>query len=422
MGPKHLYADAMTLTASLIWGGAFVAQKAAMEHIGPLEFNGIRFLLGATALLGVEKLALLWERPVLATGNNSRSLKGGILAGLALFGAATLQQVGLLYTTAGKAGLITGLNVVMVPLICLFLGRKPSAGTLLGGLCAALGLLLLSGAEVLEPQGGDLWVLLSAMLWSGHVLLLAHFSPKTDPLALARCQNVVCSALSLAAALCLEDFKSTEFILAWKELFYGGVISVGVAYTLQVAAQRSIHPAHATVLLSMDSLFAVLAGFIFLGEVLGFRELVGGVLMLLGCSWSGFGEVALKQWGQGLRGSKGEVLGMKKQASGHQRRQLYRIVYPLKGRPRIQVGEESFAVVDLCERGIRFLHSEAPGFKIGQNVQAVVHFADGSSLEVQGSVMRVHDKQTVIHLGVPISPAKVLQEQRYLLKYFPGYE
>lgn len=113
---------------------------------------------------------------------------------------------------------------------------------------------------------------------------------------------------------------------------------------------------------------------------------------------------------------------MKRQAPGQQRRQLYRIVYPLKARPRIQVGGESFAVIDLCEMGIRFLHSGTEGFKIGENVQGVVHFADGSSVEIQGSVMRVQDRQTVLHLGVPISPAKVLQEQRYLLKHFPGYE
>lgn len=113
---------------------------------------------------------------------------------------------------------------------------------------------------------------------------------------------------------------------------------------------------------------------------------------------------------------------MKRQASGQQRRQLYRIVYPLKARPRIQVGEDSFAVVDLCERGIRFLHSGAQGFKIGENLQAVVHFADGSGVEIQGSVMRVQDNQTVLHLGVPISASKVLQEQRYLLKHFPRYD
>jgi len=113
---------------------------------------------------------------------------------------------------------------------------------------------------------------------------------------------------------------------------------------------------------------------------------------------------------------------MKKQTSDPRRRQLYRIVYPLKARPRIQVGEESFAVIDLCERGIRFLYCGAQGFKIGEELQAVVHFADGSSAEIQGSVMRVQGNQTVLHLRVPISPAKVLQEQRYLLKHFPGYE
>jgi drug/metabolite transporter (DMT)-like permease len=279
---RQIYHDSMMLTASLIWGGAFVAQKAAMEHMGPLQFNGLRFLLGAMALVGAEKLALLRGNPLIDSGQEAVSLRGGLLAGLALFGAATLQQIGLLFTTAGKAGFITGLYVVMVPLVCFFLGRRPSVGALLGGLSAGLGLYLLSGQEVLEPQRGDLWVLLSALLWSLHVLLLAHFSPKTDPLALAKIQDMVCSVLSLAAAVCLEDLKSMELILAWKELFYGGVISVGVAYTLQVAAQRRVHPAHAAVLLSMEGFFAALAGYIFLGEVMGFRELTGGFFMLLG--------------------------------------------------------------------------------------------------------------------------------------------
>lgn len=253
-----------------------------MEHMGPLEFNGIRFLLGATALAAVEKLALFCGKPFFGTGQHSASLRGGILAGLALFGAATLQQVGILYTTAGKAGFITGLYVVMVPLVCLFLGRKPSVGALLGGVLAALGLHLLSGEEVLQPQRGDLWVLVSAVLWSVHLLFLAHFSPGADPLALAKIQNMVCSVLSLTASACVEEFKSIEVISAWKELFYGGIISVGVAYTLQVAAQRKAHPAHAAVLLSMEGFFAALAGFILLGEVLGVRELTGGFLMLLG--------------------------------------------------------------------------------------------------------------------------------------------
>lgn len=259
-----------------------MAQKAAMEHMGPLQFNGIRFLLGAMALVGVEKLGLLRGAPLMDPGQKAVSLRGGVLAGSALFGAATLQQVGLLYTTAGKAGFLTGLYVVMVPMICFFLGRKPSVGALLGGLSAALGLYLLTGEALLEPQGGDFWVLLSAVLWSVHVLVLAHFSPRTDPLALARIQDMVCSVLSLAAAACLEDFNSWKLISAWKELFYGGVISVGVAYTLQVAAQRTVHPAHAAVLLSMEGFFASLAGFVFLGEVVGFRELTGGFLMLLG--------------------------------------------------------------------------------------------------------------------------------------------
>lgn len=282
MDRSQISAQLMMLAASLIWGGAFVAQKAAMEHMGPLEFNGIRFLLGAVSLMGVEKFALLRRNSLQSAGQHSVALKRGLLAGLALFGAATLQQVGLVHTTAGKAGLITGLYVVMVPLSCFFVGRKPSGGALLGGVSAWIGLYLLSGEKLLQPETGDLWVLLSAVMWSLHVLLLAYFSPGTEPLALAKIQDMVCAVLSLTAAALWEDFEAMGLLLAWKELLYGGLISVGVAYTLQVAAQKRVHPAHAAVLLSLEGFFAALAGVIFLGEAMGLRELTGGSLMLWG--------------------------------------------------------------------------------------------------------------------------------------------
>jgi len=280
-------ADLLLMLTALIWGAAFVAQRMGMEHVGPFTFNGVRFALGALALQ-----PLIWrmrrtrERegggPGVETG---RIVRYGLVAGCVLFAGAALQQVGIVHTTAGKAGFITGLYVVMVPLFGLALGNRAGAGTWFGALAAAVGLYLLSVNEDFSIAYGDVLELIGAVFWAGHVLLISRLSPGmdgTDAVRLAAAQFAVCSPLSLGVSIAIEPITLAGIADAAVPILYGGLMSVGVAYTLQVVAQRDADPAHAAIILSLEAVFAAVAGYFLLGEVLALRALIGCALMLGG--------------------------------------------------------------------------------------------------------------------------------------------
>ncbi|UCG39702.1 MAG: DMT family transporter [bacterium] len=274
----------LTLTAA-IWGFAFVAQRAGMEHIGPFLFNGVRFALGSLSLV---PLILLGFGNGPGSGNwparagKWQGAAGSVLAGLILFTGASLQQVGIVTTTAGKAGFITGLYVILVPIVSLKWGPRTSAGTWVGASLATAGLYLLSVTGHFTMVKGDLLVLLSAFMWAAHVLWISWLSPRMNPLLLASAQFAVCSVLSLVVAFLHEPVALAPVLRAATPILYGGLGSVGVAYTLQVVAQRDANPAHASILLSMEGVFAVLGGWILLGETMGLRGLSGCALMLAG--------------------------------------------------------------------------------------------------------------------------------------------
>lgn len=273
-------ADLLLLLVALIWGFGFVAQRAGMDHLGPYAYNGIRFLLGSLCLL---PLALgRTFVPMVRKEKRIPVIKAGLLAGVVLFIAATLQQVGLQFTTAGKAGFITGLYVVLVPILGLFFRQRTNAGTWIGAAAAAMGLYLLSVTETMRIEPGDLLELLGAVFWAGHVLMLAWLSPRTAPVRLALVQFLVCGILSLLTAMALETLTLKAIVEAAVPLFYGGVCSVGAGYTLQVVVQRKAHPSHAAILLSLESPFAALGGWLLLGEILSGRALTGCGLMLAG--------------------------------------------------------------------------------------------------------------------------------------------
>jgi drug/metabolite transporter (DMT)-like permease len=283
---KETYrSDMLLLTAAVIWGSAFVAQRVGMSHVGPLTFNGLRFALGALVLL---PLAWRGDRPPLGHGGDDPGknpwtvLWGGGLAGVVLFSGAALQQVGLVYTTAGKAGFITGLYVIIVPLMGLFLGHRPGWGGWAGAGMAAYGLYLLSvtGAWTFAP--GDLWELFGAFFWAAHVLILGWLSPRVDRLKLAWTQYMVCSVLSLIGAGLTETMSLDGIEGALIPILYGGVLSVGIAYTLQVVAQRHAPPTHAAIILSLEAVFAAMAGWLVLGEALSLKALIGCALMFSG--------------------------------------------------------------------------------------------------------------------------------------------
>jgi drug/metabolite transporter (DMT)-like permease len=197
-----------------------------------------------------------------------------------------LQQVGLVYTTAGKAGFITGLYVVIVPLLGLFWHQRPRAGTWLGAILAAVGLYFLCITKEFNIAFGDLLVLIGAFVWAGHVLLIGWLAPRTDALKLASAQFAVCSLLSFLTALAFETMSFASIWQAAVPILYGGLGSVGIAYTLQIIAQRDAHPAHSAIILSLEGLFAAIGGWLLLGEMLSLRGLFGCGLMLAGMIFS----------------------------------------------------------------------------------------------------------------------------------------
>jgi len=283
---KGLYrSDSLLILTAIIWGSAFVAQRVGMNYVGPLTFNGVRFALGAMVLLPLVRWPNKYPRSGGSTHRISlarQGLLGGGLAGLMLFSGATLQQIGLVYTTAGKAGFITGLYVIIVPLMGLFLGHWPGWGGWVGACLASIGLYLLSVTEAWTFAAGDLWELFGAFFWAAHVLVLSWLSPKMDRIKLACTQYVVCSILSLLGAYFTETITLDGIMGAIIPILYGGVLSVGIAYTLQVIAQRHAPPTHAAIILSLEAVFAALAGWIVLGEVLSLRGLIGCMFMFAG--------------------------------------------------------------------------------------------------------------------------------------------
>lgn len=277
-----LKSDLLLLLAAAIWGFAFVAQRVGMDYVGPFTFNGVRFALGSFSLLPL----LAASRRMRPAGKPLQSrfvrLCGGILAGGVLFAGASLQQVGLLYTTAGKAGFITGLYVVIVPILGLLWKQRTDAGTWIGAFLAATGLYLLSVKASLHIAAGDLLEVIGAVFWALHVLIIGWLSPKTHPVGLAVVQFAVCALLSLIVAFVFETVAMETIRQAAIPILYGGLLSVGVAYTLQVVVQRSAHPAHAAIILSLEAVFAALGGWMILDERLSLRAAAGCVLMLTG--------------------------------------------------------------------------------------------------------------------------------------------
>lgn len=272
---KTLKSDLLLLLTAAIWGFAFVAQRVGMDYIGPYLFNGIRFLLGASVLL---PLILLKKQHT----DHRLLLKAGLTSGLLLFFGSSLQQLGITTTTAGNAGFITGIYVVIVPFLGLMLYKKPNTANLFGALLAIIGLYLLTNtSSLLSINLGDLYVLLGAFFWAAHVHSIGLYSPKLNPLRLAFVQYLICSLLSLFVALLIEPINSQAISQATLPILYGGIMSVGIAYSLQVVAQQHSPPTHSAIILSLESVFAAIGGILLLHEAWSPTTLLGAALMLL---------------------------------------------------------------------------------------------------------------------------------------------
>ena len=298
------------LLAATIWGIAFVAQSVGMEYVGPFTFNGVRSLIGAAVLVPVlfilnrsgnkspaatdsaipESSSTPSEKAVSPTPYNSRDLwLGGIACGFALFAASSFQQFGIQYTTVGKAGFITACYIVIVPIIGLFLKKKCSPFIWIAVLLSLCGLYLLclTPGEGLAVGKGELLLIICAVLFSGHILVIDHFSPLVDGVKMSCIQFLVCGILSGVPALLFEQPNLSGILAAWLPILYAGVMSSGVAYTLQIVGQKNMNPTVASLILSLESCISVLAGWIILGQHLSSREIFGCVLM--------FGAIILAQ-------------------------------------------------------------------------------------------------------------------------------
>ncbi len=280
MNSNTLKNDFLLLLTAIIWGFSFTAQRAGMEFIGPFTFNGIRFLIGAVSILPI---ILLEKKTTIVNKQNSKPIIiYGAIGGILLYLGASLQQIGIVYTSAGKAGFITGMYVIIVPIFGIFSRHKAGWRSWAGALLSITGLYFLSVKGTIKINIGDIFVLLSAFFWASHVIAISHFSPRVNALKLAFVQYLFCGGLSLISAFIFENVQTHTLLLAWMPILYGSIFSVGIAYTLQVYAQKKVHPAHAAIILSLEGVFAVLGGWLLLGETLGAKGIIGCVLMLGG--------------------------------------------------------------------------------------------------------------------------------------------
>lgn len=280
MKSQKLKGNLLLLLTALIWGTAFVAQSSAMDHIGPFSFMAVRYLLGGLVLLPI---IFIFSKQ--KTEDRKTFLLGGLCCGVFLFVASAFQQVGIQYTTTAKGGFITALYVIFVPLIGLFFKRRPGWLIWLSVLLSILGFYLLCMNEKLVLQKGDALMLCSALCFAGHILVIDYFSPKTDGVKMSCLQFFVCSALSAVFMLIFEKPNIYMVAAAGIPILYTGILSSGVGYTLQIVAQKFTDPVVASLLCSLESVFAALAGFVCwkLGLIsnggLSLRELFGCILV-----------------------------------------------------------------------------------------------------------------------------------------------
>ena len=275
---KQLSGILILMSTTIIWGSAFIAQSVSMDKIGPFTFQSIRcflavlFLFPASALFsGGNGFWEGWKNPAL--------WKAGLICGAALFVAASLQQVGLVYTDAGKAGFITAMYIVLVPVIGLFLRRKPPKTIVLSVLLAVVGLYLLSCMGASGINLGDLLLMGCALAFAVQITIIDRVSQELDGLRLNCIQALVVTVLSLPPMLLTEAVEEAGILACWPSLAFAGILSMGVAYTLQIVGQKHLEPAAASLIMSLESVIAALGGWLVLKETMTRWELTGCALV-----------------------------------------------------------------------------------------------------------------------------------------------
>lgn len=280
-GKGVLKYELLLLFIAMIWGSAFVAQQIGMEKgLGPMTFNGLRFALGALFLIPV----ILWRRKKRLPENRGVKIPymGSLGAGLFLFGAAALQQIGLQYTTSAHSGFITAFYILMVPVLGLCFGHKIPMSLPPSILVCLIGFYLLSVNGDFVVNYGDWLTLISALLWAGQILVIDRTASNGDPVEIAFIQFAVCAVLSAMAGLFFEHCSLAHIQAASWAILYTGLMSVGIAYTLQVICQKHCPPAPAAIIMSLEAVFAAFAGYLILNQTLTIRAMSGCGLILLG--------------------------------------------------------------------------------------------------------------------------------------------
>lgn len=272
----------MLLGASFFWGTTFVAQMTGMEGIGPFTYAAARYFLGFLSLLAILIFTRKTRTEERRAEKLSRGFFAGLISGIFLFAASSMQQVSMLYTTAGKAAFITCLYIMFVPLAASFLGKKILPENWAGAILALTGLYFLAINEEVSINFGDVILFFSAFVWTAQILVIDKFAAKVDIMELSTSQIFLTMLLSTFAMLIFENptvdaVKNTAF-----PIFYGGVMSAGVAFTLQIYGQKYAEPAAAAILMSFESIFGALSGWLLLGEEMSGREIFGCILMLAG--------------------------------------------------------------------------------------------------------------------------------------------
>lgn len=286
---KKMRGNIMLVITALIWGSAFVAQRAGMEYIEPFTFNGIRSLIGAVALIPVILILGKNREKGMEASKTHKSLLpdknkvflGGIVCGSLLFIGSTFQQIGIVYTTAGKAGFITALYIVLVPIVGIFVGKRVRPVLWICVILAAVGLYLLCMNEDFAISKGDFFELGAALGFTFHILAVDYFSDKLDGVLLSCIQFFVCGIFSMICMLIFETVHINALISCAIPILYAGVMSCGIGYTFQIIAQKYTEPTIASLLMSLESVFAVLSGMLILHEQVSLKEGAGCLIMFI---------------------------------------------------------------------------------------------------------------------------------------------
>lgn len=289
---RNIFTSFLLLSTAIIWGMGFVAQSSAMDFVPPFLFNFLRFLLAVIFLLPIYYFTKTRQGSHNLSFENLQKYNltktqgflyspwfSGIFLGTILFIGSALQQVGILYTSVANAGFITSLYIVIVPVLGLFLGQKASLQIWLSIVLAAFGLYYLSIEDALVLSKGDLLQLVGAFFWALHVIVISYYSPRFNALFLSLVQFATAGIFSLLVALGLEKLQLDYILAGWLPIFYAGVVSTGIGFTLQIIAQKRAKPAQAAIILSTEALFAALGAWVVLNETMTERKMFGAGLM-----------------------------------------------------------------------------------------------------------------------------------------------